>query len=519
MTQTLIGIDSTGVACVKITRDNLDPVTTPDNMGGAFLFNSKDATQLQVSKVDITYDSDPTATPPGTNSSNFQKWTYWATNNERRAYFYHPSFFPGIEYDVPLTDFVVKEPYSGWYIKGRQDYYDYSAQQQYTAVGYCRLHYPGARVGEAGWRINYEVNVNGDLGYQNGVSSYPKLLHFLNVLSNRGNVSLIPNTYSDVFVWNLPATNQPLPTPLPQVPGLDAIRLDSGLKIAKPGYDVKNATDAQLVLSSGKRATKIIAADDITIPVGSSEYILKVPVPDKSICDIQFYVGNEIYYPAPTYAAPVGARWRLLSDRIQFQNSGIACRARFLVVVNDNEVAQTVGTNNVLRQITVDGENVVQFLRPGASDDPSFSDIIIDSRWPALRILKEGYITVGSGAQVYSVDFDTEGYFPFIKMMVNTAGRTQLQAGAVLIERYGKNVRPASVAMSKYDGNNWFPTGDTTYAKVLPNKVEFYTFNGNPKYFYWQYSVSSGWRLDTVYPDAIEGIRYYIFGIPKKGTA
>lgn len=516
MTQTLIGIDSTGVACVKITRDDLDPVTTPDNMGGAFLFNSKDAVQIQVNGVDITSDADPTAVPAGTGPSNFLRWRYEGPSSKWKNYFYNINYFPGVEYDIPLTDFVVKSAIDGWYIKGKQDYYDYPRQNSDNA--YCRLHYPGARFGECGWRTNYYVNVNGDDGWQNGVSLYPKLLNFMNVISNDGNVSLIPYTYSDVFVWNLPATNQPLPTPQPIIPGLDAIKINNGLKIAKPGFDVNFATDAQLVLSSSKRATKIIAADDIAIPVGNSEYILKTPVPSGSICDIQFYTGTEIYYPAAPFTAPVGASWKLLSDRIQFRNDNAACRARFLVIINDIGVPQTVGDNNVLRQVTIDGENVVQFLRPGAGEDPSFSDIIIDSRWPALRILAEGYFDVAAGAQVTTVPIQTEGYFPFIKMMVTTAGRT-VMSGTATVESYGGNVRPATVSMAKFSGNNWFVTGDSTYAKVLPDSIQFYTFRGNPKYYYWYFSDTTGWRLDTVYPDAVLGIRYYIFGIPKKGSA
>lgn len=513
MTRTLIGLDYEGVACVKITRDDLDPITTPDNTGGAFLFNSKDAVQLQICGVDITSDSDVGS--KGTGPGGFGRHMYFGINNYRRNYFYNTSYFPGVTYDIPLTDFVVKSAIDGWYIKGKQDFYVYEGRQN-SDVAYCRLHYPTANFSEAGWRKDYYVNVTGENGWQNGVSYYPKLLNFMNVISNEGMVAAIPYTFSDVFVWNLPATNQPLPAPLPNVPGLEAIKINNGLKIAKSGYDVNAATDAQLVLSSSKRATKIIAADDIAIPAGMSEYLLKVPVPAGSICDIQFYTGAEIYYPAPPYLSPVGADWRLQSDRIQFRNNGGPCRARFLVIINDIGIPQTSGDNNVFRQVTIDGENVVQFLRPGAGENPSFSDIIIDSRWPALRILKEGYFEVQPGGQVFTVPIETTGYFPFIKMMVNCAGRTFTAIGGVTIEQYSANIRPATVSMAKLSGNNWFTTGDSTYAKVFDDRVEFHTFRGNPKYYIWYYSDRTGFRLDTVYPDEVLGIRYYIFGIPKK---
>lgn len=514
MTRTLIGIDYAGAPCIKIVRGDLDPITTPDSMPGAFLFNSKDTIQTRLSRVDKTSDADATVQPASANQYNFERYRY-DYRGKWSVYHYQKAAFPGLDFNVPLTDFVVKNQFTGWYTQGAQHYYEYQSRQN-SAVGYCRLHYPGSRYGEAGWKINHSTNVTGWDGWGNGVTTYPALLHFMNALSNDGQVSLVPGTYADVVVWNLPGDITPLPAPLASQPGQRSITINkNGLRVAKPGFDVDVATDAQLAVSSSIRPTKIVAADDIAIPVGASEYMLSVPIPINSVCDVQYYTGDELVYPALPRTSPVGAQWRLLSDRIQFQNSGIACRARFVVIVND-QVSQTVGDNDVFRQFEVNGENVVQFLRPGAANPPAFSDIVIDSRWPALRILAEGYFTVEAGAQVKNVPINTEGYFPFIKMMVTTAGRSA-SSGPFTIEAYQGCVRPATVSMSKLNGNDWFETGDTTYARVTANNVAFHSYRGRPKYYFWYYSDRSGWRLDTVYPDEVLGIRYYIFGIPKKG--
>ena len=511
MTATMFGEDYAGIQSLKITKGDLDPVTTPDDTLGAFLFNSKDTIQTRLNKFEITSrDASNGVFPVGASTANFQRYRYYYS--QWYIYHYQRSFFPGLDFNIPLTDFVVKHPTSGFYLKGRHDNYVYDANQN-TDVAYCRLQYPGSRYAEAGWKLDYRTSV---ASWDGAMSStpYPALLHFANVDGNDGVVAFIPNTYTDVVVWNLPGNNEPLPAPLPAQSGQKSVTINNnGLRIAKPGYDVDIATDAQLAVSSNMRPTKIIAADDIAIPAGDSEYPLSVTIPENSICDVQYYTGAELVYPALPRQTPVGANWRLLPDRIQFQNNGIACRARFVIIVND-QVSQTVGDNEVFRQFEVNGENVVQFLRPGAGDPPAFSDIVIDSRWPALRILKEGYFEVGTGPQITNVPIDTQGYFPFIKFMVTTAGRT---TGTV--ESYSGCVRPPTVSMSRLSSSaGWFETGDTTYAKVTADNVAFHTFRGRVKYYYWIYNSSSGWRLVTVYPDEVLGIRYYIFGIPKKDT-
>jgi hypothetical protein len=505
MTRTLIGLDYEGIPSLKITKGDLDPVTTPDSTPGAFLFNSKDTIQTRLGGIDITSDDASSGIyPVGANGSNFLRYRY-NHDNKWLGYHYKREFFPDIDFQVPLTDFIVKNRSTGWYIQGKQDNYVYDANQN-TDVAYVRLSFPGANFGEAGWRLNYTAPVT---AYSGTSQTNPQLLHFMNVISNDGRVSFVPNVYTDVVVWNLPGDDTPLPVYTPQK-GQESILIDrQGLRIAKPGFDVRTATQAQLAISSSLRATKIIAADDIEIPSGLSEYQLGIAVPANSVCDVQYYTGDTLVYPALPRVSAVGANWRLHTNKIEFQNTGAPCRARFIVVVNEKETPQTVGDNEVFRQFMSNGENVVQFLKPGAADPPSFSDIIIDSRWPSLRILKEGYFGVGEGPQITNVPINTEGYFPFIKMMVTTGS---------IGGYYSKGVRPATVGMSKLSGNNWFETGDTTYARVSTNNVAFHTFRGRVKYYYWNYNRNTGWRLDTIMPDPVDGIRYYIFGIPKKDT-
>lgn len=506
MTRTLIGLDYEGVPSLKITKGDLDPVTTPDSTLGAFLFNSKDTLQTRINKISIETGAQG-FTPAGSSVPNFDK--YVGLVNGSLNTFYRRSFFPNLDYQMPLTDIVAKSGGYNLYGLASLDKYGYGDRTEYNRLVFSRGAITGS-VGDAGWKKNVNVSVRAD-----GNSNLYDYLLALNGRTSSG-FDDFGNTLYDVVVWNLPGDNTPLQSNVP-VPGMRSIVIDSsGLRIAKPGYDVYSATDAQLVMGPNKRALKVVAAEDIAIPVGASEHTLSYTPPPDSVCDIQFYTGDEIVVPGLPRQGQVGASWRLVGNKIQFSNSNSGCRARFIVIAND-QVSQTTGDNEVWRQFTENGENVVQFLKPGASAQPSFSDIIIDSRWPSLRILKEGYFAVGNGPQVTSIPIDTTGYFPFVKFNV------VCQPGPGK-SGYELTVRPPTVGLyrviSQYGGSqDWTESGNTTYARILSDRVNFHTFAGRPKFHYWlnQADYQSS-RPTYVWPDTVIGIRYYIFGIPKKDT-
>lgn len=506
MTRTLIGLDYEGIPSLKITKGDLDPVTTLDSTLGAFLFNSKDTVQTKVDKIEIVDSSTGTA-PPGANLNNFSRWRYAGYSDY--TFCYQKSHFPGLEFDVPLIDFLPKDMSTGYYLSGNSwlNKYGYGDRTEYNRMVYPAQYF----VGEPGWKINANISPSRD----GNLYHYDHVALMTHVMTDDGWYDSFGGIFSDLVVWNLPGDETPLPAALPSNSGQKSITINAqGLRIAKPGYDVDTATESQLSVSSTKRPIKIVAADDIAVPAGNSEYTLETAVPLGSICDIQFYTGEEIVYPGLPRSARIGASWRINGNKIQFINANGPCRARFIVIASD-EVSQTTGDNQVMRQITVNGENVVQFLKPGSSDNPSFSDIIIDSRWPALRILKQGYFSVGQGALVTTIPIDTTGYYPFVKFSVVCGG----QSG-----NYERSVRPPTVAMyrviNQYGGDiGWNESGHTTYARVNSGSVSFYTFAGRPKYYYWLNQTNYRNVVPTYkWPDPVLGIRYYIFGIPKKDT-
>lgn len=175
-------------------------------------------------------------------------------------------------------------------------------------------------------------------------------------------------------------------------------------------------------------------------------------------------------------------------------------------IIAANPIAPSSGSNKVLRQTTIDGVEVVQFLRPGSGLVPKFADIVIDSRWPAVQLLAEGYFAVGTGAltQVINVS-NASGMFLMVKYMtVHGAGATQHGSfsSAVRMPYVKTLVRTGSQA------------GDSTFARIIGTQVTFFTFRGNPGDVYLDANASGHPEVTEAVQVPVTGIRYYIFGIP-----
>jgi|GEM_PF-3414435 len=190
-----------------------------------------------------------------------------------------------------------------------------------------------------------------------------------------------------------------------------------------------------------------------------------------------------------------------------------ACRARFIIYANSTE-APTSGDNDVLRQFNDGSQDVFQILRPGAADPPNFSDIVIDSRWPCIQILAEGYIPVGTGELTHTINFDGTGCFPMVKYMtVHGAG-----SGGNPVASWTKRVRPPVMNVCANFKSGWFGNvgGDATYCALTANQAVFHTFRGNPIERW--YADAEAWDKNQVSvsydTNPILGIRYYILGIP-----
>lgn len=512
MTQLHIGLDYEGVGSVKITKGAYDPGMTHDNTLGAFLYNSKFAIQAKIAGRDTQpYRDGDYNYPPGTSNDNFtmRSWRYPSTVVQNRV-FYRAAYFPGLNYTLPLFEVLVRRITDNYYVNARSILSSYGHESRGERIATVM---PLNDQSDFGWKLNNRTIVD------NNYRTFGDLLQLSNIFAavNTGNYNYLTN---ELLVWNLPGDEAGIvdAQPLPPNPEHFAVNLDStGLKVAKPGYNVDTAFGTQLAFDSSNRPTKIVAADDIVVPSGGSEYALPMAVPDGTMCIVNFYTGSTVIYPANPHDAPSGADWRIAGDRLYFSNPNGACRARFMVVAYD-QTPPTAGNNDVFRMFTANGEDVIQFLRPGAGDPPAFADVIVDSRWPAISLLAQGYFGVGGGAQNTAIPIDTTNFYPIVRYMTVHSGYGGQNGGD---ESYSKMIRPPITARYRLNhpslGFTWRDSGDSSFVTIQPNAAVFTTFSGNPAYARLIDNGGGSYTVAYNYPSSpVIGIRYYIFGIPKK---
>lgn len=503
MTRTLIGLDYAGVPCVKITKGDFDPVTTPDSQVGAFFYNSKWSADVKVTYTwIIPYQAGSIYYPPGAGSSNYSFHTHSLSGSDYVQHkFFRRHHFPNLPYAFPLFDVKSRRISNGRFIG--------EMVRKSSMTGYQQrgTKWTSSAGSEMGWLENYHNDTLPSAGTMTGI--YTQSIYQL--------VSSTEYFMKAVSVWRLPGDNTAIIDGQPKapVPGQQSIQISKdGVRAAKPGYDVNVATPTQIAFGTDNNPAKIIAADDIYLPVGVTDYEIGIGIPYGTVADVHFYDGGTISFPASPSSSPYGAEYWFEGSKMRFNNTDRGCRARFIVIAFD-ETPATAGDNEVLRQFDWGGQNIVQFLRPGASGNPSFADIALDSRWPCLQILAEGYLPVsGDGHQTYQVNFNGDGVFPMVKYMTVHGG------GGDSLSAWSKRVRAPFVSMIGLDRIP-APTpqvaGDCTYADLYANHAVFHTYRGLPVRSYYNSSsdYDSG-RVSYEYDNSLQGLRYYILGIPRK---
>ncbi len=508
MPNLLMGKDYEGVACVKVTKDAFDPVTTLDSNVGAFLYNSKTAADMKITAVldpaVIFADATSGATyyPAGSTNANAKAACYDqglpVINGAVRQAFTDESF-----YSLPLFDMKVFDSNVGRFVQAKLRRATYGTQDR-------GIDYSMASQGE--WFAGFNST---STTWWTGTKDDTIALAW-----NKGGAYGYERQIA--VVWRLPGRNVDIIDGAPKSPvaGQYTMQLQSDYcRVAKPGYDVRTATKTQLAFDTSSNPAKVIAAGDIAVPVGASEYDVGFTLPAGVLADVHFYSGSTIYYPinpvSGISAAIIGADYWFSGSKIKFQNGGVACRARFIIYAFDDTPPTSGGSYSVFRQLTVGGQKVIQFVRPGAAADPSFADIVLDTRWPSLRMIAEGYVAVGAGENSYEVNFSSSGMLPMVKFVTVHGAKT---TGTV---QYSASIRTPRVRMVYIDPQEnpvqgWVG-GDTAYCTLTTTKATFKTFRGNPVRV--SYASVSAAETDTrtiLYDEnPIIGIRYYIFGIPQ----
>jgi len=503
VTRTLIGFDYTGTPCVKVTKGNYNPKTTPDGDLNKFLFSSKWRNHVGPAGIDkadfLSGSSQVTYLPSGSNNGNFRRRRHRAAGTPTvTVYHYRKAYFETLRYNMPLIDVAWKRISNGRFTQRRIWHMPRGIQTSAGTRG--GFHATGAAL-EFGWGGGLVVDSVNTLDLNLGYGTF--------LTANNSNPAsvLSPDVgmHKRLIVWNLPGDDTPLdgPTSTPSGSGKMAIQISkSQFRVAKPGYDVRTAAPRYLAFDANNRPMRIIAAADVSVPVGTSVHDLDISIPEEAVADVHFYSGSAIQYPAHPYDGAFGADYWFAGSTIRFSNPNRACRARFIVMAYD-DAPPTSGSNRVLRQLTWRGENHVQVLRPGSAASPSFADVVMDTRWPVPQILKEGYISVGSGTRSYTVDYNGAGMFVFVKYATHHGSYRRVG------QRFSQRVRPPFAKIVRWtDGAHG---GDSTYVTYHQSRAVFHTHKGA---IVDRYYNDKGTLVSETDTNPIIGLRYYILGVP-----
>jgi hypothetical protein len=495
MIRTAVGIDYAGVSCVKITKGSRDPRVIDDSELSAFHYNSKWSKDVNVQGV---------RTVPYYGSTTSDGTFYAYASGAENDYLLSNAYFDGSLYNFPLFDHKEIDRTTQRFLQG---------QTRLSTRGY------GDRGGRwfsgtylpGGWFENYQTPyIPGHPNY-----GYTGVFRAL-----AGSIDGFPSASPNIVVWRLPGDGTGIIDGAPQAPvaGQRTIEITpTACRVAKPGFSLTTATVTQIAFDSSKRPPKIVSSADIAVPSGVSAYDMGRVLPEGSVPDVYFYVaGDALYFPTDPTDFVKGAEYWISGQQLLFNNPNGACRARFIVIAGGSD-EPTFGSNKVWRQFVENGQEVMQFLRPGAGQNPSFTDIILDSRWPSLQILSEGYIGVGGGPQQHVVPISATGMFPIVKYVtVHNGGGGSGATSGTSWSRAVRSPRVSRIGLFRAGWQQMEDAGDSTYCRVTSSEARFYTFVGSPvSKFYANLQAFDQNNPTHVYDtNPIIGIRYYVFGIP-----
>lgn len=498
MTRTLIGLDSSGVGCIKITKGNYDPRTTADSLRDRFYFNSKWAdilSQPNIELADFVTGTSFTLQPSGSSAATATR-IRCAESSSSVRYHYRLSRFPNIRYNMPMVDFKYRASNGrfkqGSFVERRRGY----SNSFGVMGGYISFYDKNGGT----WFLDYDDDIN-----------WTTIGRF--TLASGCRVDVASDTDALIVVWNLPGNNTVLdgPTSSPSPVGKKTVEISATqCRVAKPGYDVSSATPAQLAFDANGLPLNVIAASDIAVPNGTTTFDTGVTLPANTVAEVQFYTGSSIAYPGtPRNEGNQSLEYAFSGSNIIFYNGGTAVRARF-IVFGAETTGPSSGSNKVLRQFTAGGENVVQLLRPGSADPPRFSDIIVDSRRPVIQILASGYINLtstGDGA-TSSITYNASGFFPLLKFTTVHGGGAE--GGQYSYSAAVRAPRVSRLLPQIVSGENQ-NAGDSAHCIYDDAGATFYTNRGKPIDRYYNSLEVMQYVYD---PTPYVGIRWHVLGIP-----
>lgn len=334
-----------------------------------------------------------------------------------------------------------------------------------------------------------------------------------------------PGPQQIVQVWNLPADSSPLPSYV-TTPSLETVRISrTKVAVTRPGYAVGGAVGPnQHILDSDSDVTQAfcVAAGTVNIPASSNVLVANptdIPWTRSTIADMIVKRQGELqyvpaYHPVFTSAASVfGVQYVVTGTGIRIYNeAAFPVTVTYMVFNADDEQGQSSGGTQVMRRLNDGVRDYIQIKRPGSSDsDIRPSDILLDTRFPTVHILQEGwlpiadfsstignyteYMTLGRAKKVVPITVPS-GIIPFIKF-------TAVFPDHILQPYFCIGYADTSL------GNIVQGISRQSSLCVLDEANSEARFYLNPGA--WTNVNNSGFGGSS--PDPL-GIRYYLFGLP-----
>ncbi|MFC0245832.1 hypothetical protein ACFOLL_12550 [Falsochrobactrum ovis] len=239
------------------------------------------------------------------------------------------------------------------------------------------------------------------------------------------------------MIWDLPADNTAIPKPTgTPIAGQLALAIEpSRVVMARPGFSVDGSSGRQRILDSDRSPVKcVMMGETPLISPGTSyfhpktvDFDLETTMVCDTICSMN---GWDYSIPVvdldPSYRTTHDiARYRVEAGGIRFWVEGkYPVKVRFMLYAT-GIAGRTTGGSQTMRKLD---NGHIQIKRPGSSDTaPGYNDILLDTRFPALTVIDEGWIPLSSfssanivswryGKVAARVNFNPSGLFIFPKV-------------------------------------------------------------------------------------------------------
>lgn len=519
MAKVAFGSDEDG-PWLKVTDDAFDPRTEDDANYNNFRFNSKYADLGYIDQIwgatfgggnpyagysDWDYADGSSAT--GTyNGYPYQNGLYVIYRNNYRLSFY----FGGVRYrpyaylagvwtgynsEPPLGSPVVLDYYltiSGW------NYQNYWVSVNRTWLGgggneWSSVAYFETAAGEETVApYNNDGSIPGDT-YEGSVNT----VRSVQDTSNDG--YSLSGTDLTLFFTNLPADDT---TPVPweedePEEGQRVISVDdTGLKIARRGFDVRTASDEQLIVGGSTLPFPIYLSRRIQIDAGQTvEIELPSWVPASGLHVLMQW--NRVGYARRLPSLYVGSTstgtryeisWQIVSGVLYVRNQAPYDYDVLFFLVGKEP--PTEAETSVIVEGTEDGESYVRLMQDAGV-------VAVDSRWSYAPIVQMGVVDMTTGTTAFSdggagikkeIAIPDLGYSPFV-----LSAYSFLRDGALV------TIGPR-LCQNRYNAHDYM-------TNVVEIGTDLLTFKCWP--------ASSYWLMEThSYTVSAQYFRYYVLAVP-----